>query len=288
MSNIKVTIIFEQSTAFKNLTSTTSGREAGWTEGFIQSAADVNQQALVTAANSYLTARLPLLASQAKVVGYRFHDLSTNATRAYPFNYNQFGTGGDCTLPQAAILMRFYAQNQINNRPLELRGVPASFLSTGELIPGSPPSALWRALGAVVTTWYGMLGVNKSNPRNKVATVTAAGVVTTKAGLMGLTNGDTVQFYRTKPNGTCCGSIGQFPSITITGAQQFSFTPPTGFTGGFGGTVAAWNAPAFMPFDQTSTANVPNGYGIERLVIRKTGRPFDLFSGRRSRKCCKC
>lgn len=288
MPNIKVTYIYELTTLEKGNT-VTGAREAGWTETFIGSYAGVNDPTIVADVGQVLSARLAILATQGRFTGFRAHDLSSNATRAYPYNFSVAGTAGDCTLPHVALLTRFFAANQQNNRPLEMRGLPAAAVVTGELNPGFFGGGVLNRFGSLVCQKYGMLGVNKSFPKFKVDSVSTGGVVKLKENGVGFAANQTVKFYRTKIDGTCCGGVGTYTVGAFDGLKTLTLTGWPTDQSAFGGSVAQWTPPAFLTFDTSSTAKgIPNGFGWERVVVRKTGRPFDLFSGRRSKTCCKC
>lgn len=285
MANIKVTFLLELTTFDQGFAE--PARQAGWSESFVCVAGDVNAPQLPTIALNWATRRVAVLANQGKITGARFHDLSSNATRAYPMTGWQ-GTGGNCGLPHLTMLLRLFAVNGQNTRFFEMRGIPDIWQQTGELNSKSVAYGPLRNLMNYTVNAFGMLGVNKSFPHFKVDNVSAAGVVTLKEQVAGINANDTVQFYRTQYDDTCCGAIGQF-TVAAAGGKVINLQAPLPTGDAFGGKVAKWTPPAFLQFDTgQTTQGGPNGWSVERLVIRKTGRPFDLFSGRRSRKCCKC
>lgn len=288
MSNIKVTYLFEHVTQQKG-NNVTGSRESGWGESFVGNYTSVTDPNIPQDVARILIPRMPLLANQAKFTGFRAHDLSTNATRAYPYNFASYGTGGDCTLPQVALILRLFAANTVNNRALELRGLPGAAVTTGEADPTFLTYAKVSAFGRAILSTYGMLGVNKTFKHFKVDNVSATGLVTLNETGVGFAANQTVQFYRTKFDATCCGGVGQYNVTSFDGNRALQLSNwPAGKTA-HGGKVAQWTIPAFLAFDQTSgTKGGLNGLAIERVVMRKTGRPFDLFSGRRSKRCCQC
>lgn len=285
---IKITFFFEIGTQFKSSGAALPGRDAGWTESFYFDGTDLLSSSLINAAQGYVGPRTALLSNQAFMTGVRFHNLANNATRPYPFGTRWPGSAGDTASPYDCLLVRFYAANGQNTRVLEMHGIPASWLSTGELIPGTPPTAAFRSFGNYCTQNFQMQGVNKSFPHFSVDTVGTSGVVLLNEDQSGLMVGQTVQFYRTKFDDKCCGGVGQFVVGTVGTNSLILSNWSTGKTAS-GGTVGRWTAPAPLSFDQSfNSKGVPNGYQCERLTNRKIGRPFDLFSGRRSRACCSC
>src|SRR5262249_190592 len=113
-------------------------------------------------------------------------------------------------------------------------------------------------------------------------------VVTLTEDQTGIVAGNTVQFYRTQFDDSCCGGVGQYV-VTAAAARSLTLSGWDATKSAHGGKVAAWTKPTFMSFDQSMAADGSFlGFGIERTVMKKVGRPFDLFSGRRSRTCCQC
>lgn len=287
MSNIKLTFLFELTTITKG-TTVIPGRETGWSETLVTQAGSVGDPILAQFANGYAQRRMPLLANQGKLIGYRFHSLDNNSTRAFPLGAPWTGTGGDCTMPQVALLARLYCRNGINNRALELRGVPASLVTTGEYVPGGIAPGILSSFFQYICQNFGMLGVDKGFPHFGVTSISAGGVAALSEDQTGIGVGDTVRFYRTRYDSTCCGSVGTY-KVTAAAARSLTLDHYFPAENATGGKVAKWTKPTYLQFDNSSTTGVgANGWGLQRSVIRKSGRPFDLFSGRRSRTCCKC
>jgi hypothetical protein len=283
---VMTTFLYEITT-IKKSAALTPAREAGWTESFLIDETDPTAPRLVTIADQIANKRIPLLANQARCIGYRFHSLTTNATRAYPFNFPLYGTAGDCDVPQAAILQRIWATNLINNRAYDMRGIPDDWIITGELNEAVFPYPAWRTFMNAICNFYGMMGTDLTSGRYKVKTISSSGLVQLDEEQTAIFPGDQVEFRRTKFDDTCCGSIGKF-FVTAASTRTLQLDAwETGQTA-HGGTVGPWSKPTFMDFYATNTSQGALGYGIKRVVMKKTGRPFDLYSGRRSKKCCVC
>lgn len=275
----KLTTIFEMT---GTLYTKEAGREAGWTESWYSPIEDMTGPVARLKAARLHTARALLLAAGGRITGYRWHDLATNASVAYVASFP--GQAPDNDMPQMAVLGRAYGGGGVsNNRAIELRGFPDAWVVRGELQEFQTFRDAWTAFeDALVLDQWALKGINKTIPRFKVDTVEVTGgktaIVHFKEPTAGWTVGGRLKFYRTKEDGTCCGSLEDYEIGGVTDAQTVTLKQYTrgDAHGGKAGMVPPIIYPAVVKAD------------YERSDVRKAGRPFDLFRGRTSRKCCKC
>lgn len=277
-NKIKVTWLFEQTNIIGAGSQKRPARESGWSESWYYNTGNINDAGLTAAIDRWIDLRNAILNNEARIVGYRLHNVDNNQSRSYVRNAP--GTGGECDVPQISALFRAYGRGVANSRPVELRGFPDANVVTGEFSADPVMSRSMRAFGIELQNTWQFPGVDRTVPRFPVSTVSSLGVVSVKELPLGIAQGQQVQFYRTVLDATCCGSLGQFEVASVLGKTITLVNYTEGSA--HGGTIGL--VPAKLYFQ---VQNDDNGVIFERIVVRKAGRPFDLFSGRSRRKCCK-
>lgn len=277
----KITWIFEQTNVQGMGSSISAGRQSGWSESwYFPSSIDFNS--VIVAQALMANARCGLLNAQAKIVEVRVHNLATNQTVTRPSN--RIGLGPQCDIPQQALLARAGSTIAFNTRAVELRGLPDDWVQGGELSPGIVTGPLKAYSDALVANGAMFPGLNKNLPRFGVIgvsadTVAQTAIVSCNESIVGIAPGMWIRFYRTTQIASCCGSVCD-AKVNVVGDTTMTLTQYTSGSAR-GGKVGQRPALGLLPV---------GGYALtaERCVIRKVGRPFDGFSGRKSKTCCRC
>jgi hypothetical protein len=161
-----------------------------------------------------------------------------------------------------------------NVRRFSLRGVPDDQITDGEYVPTPGYTTAVAFFAQELGNWQ-FLGQDLTIPPLAVTTIDAVGNVV-MAGAPGYLVGDTVAFSKVKRNTT--GELISFRSVVISvGPNPNQFQVLGGILlGGTGGTARKITYALF-------TMN-PAQFNVDRAAVRKVGRPFGQYRGRRSRR----
>lgn len=275
---IKFTMLIQDATAVSNPNAPVH-RIAGWSESWYYPGTNI--QACLAAAFGtgglipqlgLVPTRAGLLSLGSSVIGQRVQvvdppGLAQSLNNVYPGN-GLFATG----YPSVALLSKVPGIGVRNIRRVLTRGLPSAVVTEGEYTP----TALWNvALALYVQALAGwqFRGRDLAQPIFNVLTISPAGLVQCQQNLPFATN-QPIRILRTKDvTGDLRG--GRF-IVSTTGPLSSQCTIlnwPYGAT--TGGTVRA-DAVVYPAVD---TANFAPG----RTVVKKVGRPFYQFRGRRSK-----
>jgi hypothetical protein len=244
------------------------------------------QQALQKGINGQvglLPARAQLLPTSGTIVGVRLY--SGGAGRGQSLAYSYPGTANYNTdIPQMALLVKAGNAGSTATRRFTIRAIPDLFVEYGEF---SPSDTYKQRL----TDYFGALGnfvFNALNPANaKVKAFTIAPVAF--AGPPARTDGQVTLVQNAVPfqpntvvrisRALDANGIARSGDFTISqiGPIQGQFNVmywPYGFC--TGGTVSAR---AYGLYGIS-----PSLCAVERVVVRKVGRPFEQYRGRRSKR----
>jgi hypothetical protein len=256
---VKCTAIFNQVSA--------RNRVGGWSESWCINANSIS--AAQDDFRSWCYGRAVLLSGAGKIIGQRFSDTAVpGVSIATAVNYP--GAARVIPdIPQMALEVVARAAGG-SFRIALLRGIPDAKVYDGEYLPTQPFNNAVMSLFTQVMNRWGWVGIDKTNAMRDVSAISSGGAVTTVQTLA-LTPGDHVQFYRTRD--ILSNSIKGSYLVTAV-ADNLHFT-----VGSYANAAAVRGrvrklAKAFI---------VPVNYSIVKIVVRKVGRPFGGYVGRRSK-----
>ncbi len=252
-----------------------SDRSGGWSEGvwstFITPGTD--------AFNVVSQFRASMLPRAASIVGYRVQQYTSLGNRLQPGG----ASAGKLNLPgspaytldvaQAGLEYSFPAVGAPNSSRGVIRGLPYEVITSGEWDPSVAfTSYMAGFLLNLQTGGFGFVGRDLSQQSAKVLAITA-GVVNLSQVLPGAAIGDYLRFHRVydvnrKP------ISGAFLITNIAG-QQYTCSGLTGLSVLVPSGTARKDAIAFYLFGAGTTG---------ALVVKKVGRPFRGYRGRRSKR----
>lgn len=224
-----------------------------------------------------LQGRAGALPKQASIVGLRICNYTVSGNRLLPgaTSITKFlmpGAGYDCDVPQMGLEMGASTNGQNSNR-FTLRAIPDAMVVFGEY---SPTPEFSRAINEICQNLSGngwcIQGRVLSNLTYRVVGVTALGVATLN-GAPAVAVGDYMRTLR----------IRDVDGFSIEGAFYVSAVA--------GNTVTLMGWPAdtvvqgsgFMRKDEVNLFPI-SSVVPSRVVVRKVGRPFEQYRGKRSRK----
>jgi hypothetical protein len=263
-------MIFTQTTD-PNFLSGIPKRTAGWTESWYR---EGGSNAVVASAfgngGGLLDKRAQLLPATAAITGGRVQQVNPIGPLVTFKRTVPGGAGLACDIPQIALQMEFQSTDGLNVRTLELRGIPDARIVGGSYQPSdrytTAISNFYQELSS-----YEFPGIVQTNPRFKIMTISALGVVS-----LNVANpfavGQLVRITRSTVNLTG-RQKGMNTQVTTTGpgANQFGVAAwPWGESKG--GSVRL-DQHAFFPVKPTPIAD-------PLATTRKAGRPFGEYRGR--------
>lgn len=254
-----------------------SHRTGGWSESVYLTAADLNTAIVVfqqgNAANPvpWCFTRAALLPIGSAIVGQRYQQISPLGPSQSNAQIFPAASGLEADTPQNALTIRIpgIGVNNISRR--YLRALPDPCITEGEY---TPPATFQFAMIAWLTSMngYQFVGRDLSQPKQAVLSQ-VVGLFTLKQALVGINVGTNVRVLKTKEaSGRLRGGV--FNVVSVAGASP-AFTVfgwPYGNTVGGNVRVDATVYPAYN-IGQTT---------IGRIVVKKVGRPFGQYRGRRS------
>lgn len=272
MANWKLTMIMQ---------ATTLGdvqRIGGWSESVYWD--NMNS----TVVRDFLTLcqkRAALLGAQGAVVGQRYQQVnpvggSSTGGNIFPSPWpagNIPGTGstaGSSDLPQVALLCKARASGAANIRNVIIRGLPDDVVFQGRYSP-------WPAYNTALQDYFRELAGwqfrahDLTQQRLPITSIDGAGVMILSQPATFAVN-DVVSVQRTQ-GGSKPG--GNFAVATVTSSTQFTLR------GWNLGEVTGGQAQKFVV---TYPIIVANGITLSRAIVRKVGRPFFAWRGRRSKR----
>lgn len=242
-------------------------RVAGWSESWYF---DGDVLAAETPAQRLCEARAAILPSNSKIIGQRYQvigGMSRTSSLIFP------GTtrlGND--VPQMALLCRVVAIGTANKKLFTLRGLPDNYVVAGELAAVDQlVPAVRNYLTNVSILGFRFRGRTLTNPQVNILSVAADGTFQLTADLI-YNQGDYLTMMRVKD--VFGRSVkGSFYVLTKTDARNGRFASwPAGVAVGQNGRVRK------LEYQYPQIAGVGSQY--LRVVVRKVGRPFDLYHGR--------
>jgi hypothetical protein len=223
--------------------------------------------------------RAALLPVQGRIVGYRIASYTFTGNRMLPgpvtTGHSQAtgGSGQVTDVPQMALDCSTATAGGNSSR-FSLRGIPDSCVSGGEYNPLLTfKVALDSYFTLLVSQGYGLAGRDLTQPSFKVKSI-ANGILTTDGTVTLFPGVDYVRFR----------GVRDINGVAVSGAYQLGTSPAANqfLLQGFNTTIAVNNSGSarrdlinFYAYTEVSPA---------RITVRKVGRPFEQYRGRRSRR----
>lgn len=273
MAVIKVTSLFELNTVPNPFS---VGRVGGWSESWYYTGTIAQAKIAYNGGGGLAALRAALLPAGAAIVGQRYQQVdpppvgaSFSDGRLYP------GAAGIISdIPQMALLINVRALVVTRSKLYMLRGVPDDYVKGGEYQPTPPYAAALTSFLNGLATWQ----FRATDPTLPVIPMTSLNM-TTGQGVSAIPNGwaigETIKFSGLRTvNNPAAPASREVRKLTLTpDATHFNIQGSlvgNSYEQGRGQKVVV-----IYPFvDPASTT-------LNRVVVRKVGRPFDLFRGRR-------
>jgi len=267
-------MIFQLTTApaqaTKAIAHTGSWSESHWRDN----ALDQTNQVL----NRLLRARAGMLPKQAAMVGLRVGNFTIQGNRLLPgqTSLRKFTKPGpatyNCDVPQMALELSG-STSGLNNSKFAARGMPDDQVLNGEYNPVNGwDGQLNEYMQALSGDGWQMLGRVLSNPTFKIVSISISGVCTLSI-LVPFANGAQIRLLR-------CKDVNGSPVAGVYNASQVAGS--TFLLDGWPAGVAVQNSGAARvdAIDLYTFVDVE----VSRVVVRKVGRPFAGYRGKRSKR----
>lgn len=276
---VRQTLLFAVTTVAKDPTQA-APHSGGWSESFYVGGSGFTD---ITVFKKWASSRAVLLSGLASVIGYRqqLYTISGNKLLPggsgggqffYPGNY-----AGDLNAPQDSLQLNFVVNTQPNSIRHRIAAVPDTIISGGEYNGDTTYQGYLSTYFSVVIGFgFGAITRDLTRPDATVRSI-SGGVITTNTATGAALN-QYIRLRRVKDSlGRPVEGTFLVAAIVNNADGSVAYTvidPPTQ-------TVTTPNGTArldLLVFNTFSSANVG------RLVVRKVGRPFAAYRGRRSKR----
>lgn len=262
MAFIRASMIFRYSTG--------TGRPAGMSESWYYSG-DMTQA--MTALKSLCNARSALLPAQCSIVGQRLQDVS-NTVRSLTDNqiFPGAARGLEQDAPQIAVQCLVKTLDESQSKNFSMRMMPDDAVFRGDFTPGvNFPLALFSSFAtSLVTNGMRWRARRFTNPKIAIISVAADGTFLLAQDL-DYVQGDSLTLLRVK-NTNGRSVTGNYYVQTRTDARNGKFA-------NWGGSIVAGKG-----FVRKLNFDYPlvglGKFKVIRSMVRKVGRPLDLYRGR--------
>jgi hypothetical protein len=248
---------------------------AGWSEShWRQNLLDASDQTLTR----MLNARAAMLPKQASMVGLRIGQFTIAGNRVLPgqTSIRKFLKPGQalysCDVPQMALELGA-STSGVNSSKFSVRGVPDNQVVQGEYAPTDAwGDRLQEYMNTLEANGWQMIGRVLTNATQKIESISVTGnCVTYDVPAFG--NGAQIRILR-------CKDLDGFP---ISGVFQVSDLVGRAFN------LSNWPAGVAVKNSGSVRVDAVDNFTIiavepSRIVVRKVGRPFEQYRGKRSKK----
>jgi hypothetical protein len=257
-----------------------SPHSGGWSESFY---APGNQFAALPFFVLWANQRANILAGECAVVGYRQQLFTISQNKLLPGGSAggalnvPGGWPNDLNAPQDSLMVNFQVAGQPQNIRHRLPGIPDSQVSAGEYQPNATfKAALTKYIQLITAGVFEALVHDLTQPDARVRSLAGAALTTQSA--TGAIAGGYIRFRRVKDDiGRPVEGAFLVTAVVANADGSFTYTlfdPPLQTVSTPNGTCR---------HDLLVEANIVGG-NPNRLVIRKVGRPFAQYRGRRSKR----
>lgn len=256
-----------------------AGREhiGSWTEHVWYPADNVDDcmraLTMVAAGNGLLPARAGFLNRNATVLGVRLYQGGAGRGQFRPAAFP--GQARKADVPQLAALCSIGFQDSVKTRSFTCRGLADDDVKGGELAPDAATQTALETFGEVLGARFGAYAypVVVDYP---IFNIGGAGLVTLRDVAPALNAGDIVEVQNTlDANGIRRKLFGMVAQVGPLDPQFTIADWPYGAC--TGGIMRLPRTKTLQRFDVTT-------FAVSRAVVRKVGRPFEPYRGRRSRR----
>jgi hypothetical protein len=271
----KITTLHQQATGPAAGGTSTVEHIAGWSESFYSLLTSPGAIiANLEAATGYLWARSRLMCFAGQILGYRLAQVDPRTGRAQTRSTIWPGVAMyQPDLPQASVLVSVPSATSGNIRRFAIRGVPDSQIVDGEYQPDTNYQGLVNNFFAELSNWA-FRGQDLTLPRYNILSINGSGVMTLTADPSWAT-GYQVQISNTFSDLTGEKISAKKVIATASGATITLQGWPSGLSC-TGGTVR-------RILYNTYAMDGGNAQ-VARATVRKVGRPFGEYRGRRSKR----
>lgn len=270
---LKVTYLFDYVSAPANGADAAS-HKGGWSETIWQNGESPIASQLREIANH----RRLLLPSSVRIIGYRqqVYQIVQSGLLAGGASIVLLGLSGNQTyfpdLPQVALSMVANSNTATNSRRFSLRGIPDSVMVNGEYQPSASYRGFVTAYGnALIANGAVFPGRDLTQPIHNIESILDGKLRT--IGDISVAVGDRVLLRR-------CKDVDGVPVIGI-----FTVTAVVGRDVTLGGfDLETVVGPVGLATRHVMRMTNINNVVVGRAVVRKIGRPFEQYRGRRSKR----
>lgn len=276
---VRITLLFSVTTAPGDPTSA-SAHSGGWSESFYIPGSTF---AALPFFQSWAGQRATLLSGLASVIGFRQQLYTIAGNKLLP---GGSGSGSflfpgswpaDLNAPQDSLMLNFQVAGQPSNLRHRLPGLPDSQVTQGEYQPGTTfKTNLTKYINLIADGQFSAVVRDLTQPDARVRSLNGGVLVTNTT--TGAIVGQYIRFRRVKDaNDDPVEGAFLVTAIVNNADGSVSYTlfdPPSQ-------TVSTPNGTARL--DLLVSANITGG-NPNRLVVRKIGRPFVQYRGRRSKR----
>jgi hypothetical protein len=276
--SFKITLLFQQSTGIDPTQPGINKHIGGWSESVYSGESDIAvvRAKLFTAGSwgiGLCPARAALLSQFGQIVGQRILQVAPSAGRAQTSNFSFPGGTEDTDVPQMALQCSAAGVGVVNVRHFSMRGIPDAQVKFGEFYPSPAYANAVSVYFTELQNWR-FRGQDLTAAFADVATIDVTGLVTLPAITVPFGVGDQVQFRGLKADGTnqpfsLKGFVAAVPTVNTFTLRNFT-APPS-----HGGQVRKVSYFLYLMGTPMS---------VDRAAVRKVGRPFFQYRGRRSKR----
>lgn len=225
------------------------------------------------------SARARLLPANAAIIGFRLANYTIAGNRLKPTGSSTgkmqyMGLPGSAVdLPQVAVEMSGTARGAANQSRFSLRGVPDSVMVNGEYQPDSDYKRnMTLFCNQLTADDWAFVGRDLTQPSANVLGI--VGGIVTLDGNTGVGVGDYIRFHRVKDDDGKPIQGAYRVTAVANGGLTLTCTNLAQIVTEANGT-ARWDKLNLFEFGTVQPA---------RAVVRKVGRPFEVYRGRRSKR----
>jgi len=268
MAFLKCSMLISYTSNISN--ATTGARVAGFSEQLYRSPSNDTVQKF----EQLCQLRSFLLPQGSRIVGQRYQIVDPVGGSSTGSRVFLAGTTLKPDVPQMALLLRLKARFRANFRPYYFRALPDVRSVEGEYAPSNAfTTALNNYLARLQADTWRFKAVDLDADQAEVASVSSTGVVTTQTPFDPSASSFVKIMGARQPTGKRVSGI--FPVGTITSSTVFNIV---GWN--YGDTLLGKVRQHIVIYPEIEQLTNPT----PRVVVKKVGRPFGGYSGRRSNR----
>jgi len=269
VATIKITQLFQLATNV-SYPNRTSHRVAGWSESWYFSGSQAGAILATNGPAGLCIKRAALLPVGARIVGQRIQSVDPLAASISLKNSFPGSAGLPCDVPQTALLQTVPSTSGRNVKHFLMRGIPDICVEEGEYTPQAGFAGNLASFQLALSN-FRFKGIDLTETLVDIVSITSGGLVTTIEAheMVAGESAIVTRSYTDVGENLASGTFKVISDPTTTTLQLQGW--PHGASSG--GQLRR----------RTVIYPIIDGLNVvqDRIVIRKTGRPFDQYSGRR-------